>query len=51
MREVFRLGFSEKKIILGNSLVFVYLGKEVGSFDLIKKGFLGVFEKLISNKN
>lgn len=51
MREVFRLGFSQEKIFFGHSLVFVFLGKEVGSFDLIKKGFLGVFEKLISNKN
>ena len=51
MREAFRLGFSEKKVFFGRSLVFVFLGKEVVSFDLIKKGFLAIFEKLISNKN
>ena len=51
MGEVFRLDFSEEKVFFGHSLVFVFLGKEVGSFDLIKKGFLGVFGKFISNKN
>jgi ribonuclease P protein component len=51
MREVFRLGFAEEKGFFGHSLVFVFLGKEVVSFDLIKKGFFGVFEKFISNKN
>ena len=51
MREVFRLDFSEEKVFFGHSLVFVFLGKEVESFDLIKKGFLGVFEKFITNKN
>ena len=51
MREVFRLDFSEERVFFGHSLVFVFLGKEVVSFDLIKKGFLGIFEKLISNKN
>ena len=51
MREVFRLDFSEERVFFGHSLVFVFLGKEVGSFDLIKKGFLGVFGKFISNKN
>ena len=51
MREVFRLDFTEEKVFFGHSLVFVFLGKEVLSFGLIKKGFLGVFEKFISNKN
>ena len=50
MREVFRIIFSEEKILLGHSLVFVYLGKEVPSFEFVKKGFLGVFEKFIANK-
>ena len=46
MREVFRLNFSERRGFFGHSLVFVYLGKEVVPFDSIKKGFLGVFEKI-----
>ena len=50
MREVFRLSFSEEKVFLGHSLVFVYLGKEISSFDFVKKGFLGVFKKFIANK-
>jgi hypothetical protein len=50
MREVFRLGFSEEKFFFGYSLVYVYLGKNVATFDFIKKGFLGVFEKFIANK-
>ena len=50
MREVFRLGFSEEKVFFGHSLVYVYLGKNLASFNFIKKGFLGVFEKFIANK-
>jgi ribonuclease P protein component len=50
MREVFRLSFSEEKVFFGHSLVYVYLGKNVATFDFIKKGFLGVFEKFIANK-
>jgi ribonuclease P protein component len=50
MREVFRLNFQEKSEFLGRSLVFVYLGKDVTSFESIEKGFLGVFKKFISKK-
>jgi hypothetical protein len=50
MREVFRLSFSEENVFFGHSLVYVYLGKNVATFDFIKKGFLGVFEKFIANK-
>ena len=51
MREVFRLNFQEKSEFLGRSLVFVYLGKDVTSFESIEKGFFGVFKKFISKKN
>jgi ribonuclease P protein component len=50
MREVFRLSFSEEKVFFGYSLFFVYLGKEIASFNFVKKGFLGIFEKFIANK-
>ena len=51
MREVFRLNFLEEKVFLGHSLVFVFLGKEAGAFDFVKKGFFGVFKKFVSIKN
>tara|TARA_B100000767_G_scaffold229199_1_gene219820 strand:+ start:277 stop:624 length:348 start_codon:yes stop_codon:yes gene_type:complete len=51
MREAFRLNCVEDGVFLDHSLVFVYLGKNVVSFDSIKEGFLGVIKKFMSKKN